>query len=720
MPGSLFSAKRQRFIDMVKLLPWTGLAVLILDAVAIQPLFKWQGVNFNLEQSLVGIAAGLLVGLVCGLAGGVAFGVGCSVAGGAVSAAAVGAAVNIGFALAICLVAGSLAALALSALRDRIRSVPYGTLYGIATAIMCSAIFGLGLGLISGIHIGITFGLVYLILWLLFYYSRIIFYPFEAALSTLSYFWALQHPDSVARAWRWCPISWDEMVSLPLPFAHEMLALLLQQDSKEGLDRLSFILAERPRQHQVVESALTLAAVHQLDTQSLVEIGKVTDALEWITSEQVRLPSEIAPILPLFRQISQYVEQYQTLNKPYRKAIALAEAMKAIHQLEKILLATPGTITPRLRQHATQWLQLIEAEQKNLSSREVAEIPNPFYGGGEGIQEDAGNLFTGRQDIKQTLETYLLDVERPPILLLHGLRKMGKTSIINQLPRLLGPNFVTAIVDCQKGPLTTPQDIIRHVTRAMSRGLSRLAVPLPAVPPLTVDPYAALDEWIDTVARILPDQTRVMLCFDEYERLQVALDAGWGGQFLDYLRSISQQWSRITFIFVGAKTFAEQGKAWTQRFIAAQGIKVTYLQPEDVRLLLTNPIPAFPVVYEEGSIDDIITATNCHPFLTQTTAFYLVQWLNEQGRKTSTRADVGVAIGKTIDHSAAYFEDFWSDLDPDCQRLLHALAVEERAINLPDATNWLFSHDIINASGKIAVPMIARWIRQQKYSLRSI
>lgn len=58
---------------------------------------------------------------------------------------------------------------------------------------------------------------------------------------------------------------------------------------------------------------------------------------------------------------------------------------------------------------------------------------------------------------------------------------------------------------------------------------------------------------------------------------------------------------QLALLFTGAPTFAELSPAWTNRFISARQVRVSFLQPDAVRPLLTQPIPEFDLSYAPGS-----------------------------------------------------------------------------------------------------------------------
>lgn len=170
-------------------------------------------------------------------------------------------------------------------------------------------------------------------------------------------------------------------------------------------------------------------------------------------------------------------------------------------------------------------------------------------------------------------------------------------------------------------------------------------------------------------------------------------------------------------LFTGARAFAELGPAWTDRFISARRVRVSFLHPDDVRPLLTRPIPEFDLAYAPGAVDAIIQATRCQPFLVQAVAFELVQYLNEQHRKEAVPADVETAITRALESGGEYFANVWSDAGAEGQEILREIARRGGDQSLltsapTGARQWLREHDVLDETGHFAVPMLVRWVRE--------
>jgi DNA polymerase III delta prime subunit len=523
-------------------------------------------------------------------------------------------------------------------------------------------------------------------------------------------------PQAAGRAWRWCPVAWNELIWLPLPLAGKLLAILAKQDREECFKQIAFVVAERKLQRRVAVDAMIEIALDDLQANSMAEIADATERINWTRDASVgELLGDMTTTVLGLDRVAQHAGQCLTLHNAYRKGEALEHAVDELEALQLQLIATMGRFVPRLRETANQWRALLEAEREKLRklTEGAREIPNPFVFGNP-VMETEHNLFSGRKDIVRQIEACVLDTRQSPTLLLHGPRRTGKTSILYQLPRLLGPDFAPAVVDCQNPAVVESEvTLLRYLTRAFAEGLGLRRVyvqPLTAVA-LEREPFLAFDEWLDAAERQIPKRMRVLLCLDEYERLQATLVAGWGGRFLDALRHTLQHRPRLVLMFTGAHTFQELGPEWTDRFISARRVRLSFLTREDVELLLRKPIPKFDMTYASGALDAVIAATSCQPFLTQAVAFELVQLLNERQQKEATPDDVEEAIARALVSGGEYFANLWSEAGEQGQAILRAVTKGEVPPAFHAASAWLRDHDVLSNDGDFTVEMVRRWVK---------
>jgi hypothetical protein len=137
---------------------------------------------------------------------------------------------------------------------------------------------------------------------------------------------------------------------------------------------------------------------------------------------------------------------------------------------------------------------------------------------------------------------------------------------------LLRPDFALATLDCQDPAVTeSPAALLRLMTRRLAEGLQRRRVTVepPARTALESSPFAVFGEWLEATEEKLPSGMRILLCLDEYERLEASREKGWGAQFLDWVRHAHQHHPKFAVMLTGSRTFEDLGPAWTDRFISA-------------------------------------------------------------------------------------------------------------------------------------------------------
>jgi hypothetical protein len=706
--GSPRLSYRERLDYLLEMFPWM-VVIPVFGNNLVGLLCTGAGIEYHWGTSWSYVVCGLVISMVFGLWPGVAFGL----AGSAAIPVAIGVAAGVfgepvrgeggvafagGFAVAFGLAFGLTLGPGVS--------LALGALLGGAACLLMGGLFGWP----SGVAAGVTLTLVF---WAT--YFRLVMYPFDLAWTTILYLRTRWKPSAVSWAWKCCPIAWNEVIWLPLPFAARLLVLLVRHDRAEGFRQIAFVAAERSLQRRVAQQALLEVVLADLEAGSVKEIVEVAERLRRMSAGPTpQLFGELSPSLERFDRGAQFVGQYLTLQSPFRRGEALDRAREEIEGLQRVLVVSPGKPGPRLLRVVNQWAALLEAEQSayRASAAVCFEIPNPFVFGNPVSERDA-NVFTGRQDVVRRIEESVLGSRQAPTLLLHGPRRMGKTSILLQLPRLLGPDFAPALLDCQNPAVTSSAaTLFAYLSRTISTALQgrHLTVEPLRREALKEEPYAVVDEWLDDLERMLPERMRILLCLDEYESLQNILDAGWGASFLDYLRHTLQHRSRLVLMFTGAHTFEEQGPAWTHRFVSARRLRVSFLDRNDLVPLLTKPLPDFDMTYAAGALDALLDATVGQPFLTQAVAYELVQLLNRQRRRDATPADVEQAIEQALVTASEYFANLWFDAGEAGRTLLSALAWGEPPPKAAATRKRLREQDILKDDG-FAVPMVERWVR---------
>jgi hypothetical protein len=425
--------------------------------------------------------------------------------------------------------------------------------------------------------------------------------------------------------------------------------------------------------------------------------------------------------------IAQQTRQLLQLQESARKVEAARAAMESVAEIQNGLSVRSGEIAKAGGEIAAVWFDLLkhasDAAQSALD--QTWELENPFIFGNPVLPQAAG-LFTGRRDLVLQIERNILRAAQTPTLLLYGQRRMGKTSILNQLPGLLGPTFLPVLIDCQSPATVESQfSLLRYISRCMANAVAShpaarrsgeragqiMAIDPHAINRFQDNPFSCFEDWLDGFQASIGQEISILLCLDEFERLDEIMVAGWGARFLDALRHWSQHRPRFALMFAGSHTFEQLGGIWTDRFLSARRLKVSFLNDVDIRRLLTEPIPRFRLRYAPGSLDAIMTATHGQPFLTQVLASELVHHLNSENRKQAELRDIEIVIGDVLQRSAEYFADLWFSRTTEEQEVLRAVARDEPQPIATSATRALRDYDILDESGRFAVPLVMRWVQ---------
>src|SRR5438128_2334449 len=148
------------------------------------------------------------------------------------------------------------------------------------------------------------------------------------------------------------------------------------------------------------------------------------------------------------------------------------------------------------------------------------------------------SLFVGRDDVVQKLGQALQRKYRPTFLLT-GERRMGKSSIIRQLPVLLGPRYIPVFYDLQ-GPniLASISTFFTTVASGIERQFHQRGLFIQKLERSQLDEalrqseaavYDLFDQWLVEVEQILIEANCVViLAFDEFEKLEEAAQRGQG------------------------------------------------------------------------------------------------------------------------------------------------------------------------------------------------
>jgi hypothetical protein len=462
------------------------------------------------------------------------------------------------------------------------------------------------------------------------------------------------------------PVYWDEAIAMPLPFLSDWLVELARFDRERSMSEIANV-ARLPYQRRAAQRALVKILVHDLQqTDGLERMASAPEVLETLFSNAEFLPRGSYHTARHILRVGDLASDYLTRRTPVGQINVLADLRAAIESFRDAMILIDPPVGPALQSAASRWLEIVKAEEVRVRKRMVAEpIPNPFVVGNPLMVRDH-NLFKGRKDIIVAIEENIINPAQRPALLLYGRRRIGKTSTLLNLPRLLSSRFVPVFIDCQDAKWREGDEAFcYHLAASIHDALNQRALVKTASRPqlerFARYAFTRLGEYLDQIEESSRStHKQILLTFDEYEKLEDGISASkLTTEVLNQLRTIVQHRERIVVLFSGSHRFEEMKTInWSDYLINVKTLELSFLAPEDARELITEPVPLLQ--YESGVIEQIIELTHCQPYLLQAVASDLVNYLNSEGRMLATAADLEVAVEKVLITAQAYFFYTWT------------------------------------------------------------
>jgi len=287
---------------------------------------------------------------------------------------------------------------------------------------------------------------------------------------------------------------------------------------------------------------------------------------------------------------------------------------------------------------------------------------NPYVAGGP-IFDEA--LFYGREPLVQRI----LQTVHNNSLLLHGERRIGKTSLLHQVQRRLEAlddpdyEFHPVYVDLQGTPeerlFATLADPIHEAVLAVGgnaggRTGTDVEPEAPVAGPAAAERVPALDRiargesythhdlvrelhgWLKALRERSAKQVKLVLLIDEVDELNE-----YDPRVSQSLRSLFMKRfaENLAAVVAGVrirKEWEKEGSPWYNFF---EEIAVDSIAPEEARRLVLEPVRG-TFRFAPGAAERIVTLSGAKPFQIQRRCLALVQRLHEEGRSLVTLEDV--------------------------------------------------------------------------------
>jgi len=491
------------------------------------------------------------------------------------------------------------------------------------------------------------------------WWRPLLFYPFQATWNLLLYHADENRTDHQISLLHWHSAFWDEHQYLPLFGLESYLVMIAERNPIEGKAAIEH-LSSTSQNWAAKEAQIELDARR---LQSYTDVKAISSAHQSLAAGELSGPA--SALLRSFSRISRDVNAALVQKSHYNQRLALDALEERLDGLLRELTRSSEPYALRFRPIAATWRQTLHDYVRTLTEAVESrqEISNPYIIGIPLTEHQ--EIFVGRSDVSEHIERLLLDSRCPP-LLLYGQRRTGKTSLLNNLGRLLPTTIIPLFVDLQ-GPTSLAKDYIGflyNMSRAMQTSAKRHREW--TLPPLTraqlsADPFTSFDEWLDEVENCLEANQTMLLILDEFSALEHIFNKGLldEASVLGMFRHIIQHRPRMKILLSGSHTI-DEFERWASYLINVQTVHISYLQPREALELIEQPVKDFALRYEEAASRRAIEITRCHPALIQLLCAEIVTLKNRQNvqeRRLAQVSDVNAAIPGALQHGRFFFAD---------------------------------------------------------------
>jgi hypothetical protein len=285
---------------------------------------------------------------------------------------------------------------------------------------------------------------------------------------------------------------------------------------------------------------------------------------------------------------------------------------------------------------------------------------------GAPVAADRTDLFHGRDRELHELSEAFAGGRLRRLYFVNGIRRVGKSSLMQHLGRFCDPSVLTIMVDFDLdrdlNDLRLVRELVRKVGLAVqgNRGLQQVSVRIPGAADFELDaPWTVFENSL----RDLAAQTgrRILLCFDELQEMVARIadpDQPVGDSMLSWLRGHAQRESDLLFICTGSESFDTTKRRIDARLWGnMQPYNVSFVSRAAMEKIVSLPLQADGVTWLPETMDALWDLTEGHPWVTQTLAEGVATLLNRECRRVALPGDVERSTEKAI--ADANVSDLW-------------------------------------------------------------
>ena len=267
-------------------------------------------------------------------------------------------------------------------------------------------------------------------------------------------------------------------------------------------------------------------------------------------------------------------------------------------------------------------------------------------------------LFFGRESLFSTIQGYIQ--RNSKIILLHGQRRIGKSSVIRNIPHELNDlnEFVFVSFNLEHYSQKSLSEILVDLSQEILNDLSLEDhnIKLPEITELELDSGIFYHQFLQQVYQLLENKNLVLV-LDEFDALINSHDSELLEQVYKYLSSLIN-FNKKLFLVLLIEQKSVNNHRISKIFKDVPVREIGLLNEDSTKKLIINPAKNI-LEYKEDAIKAILYLSAGHPYFTKAICFTIFGRAREEDKWTVSSDDVKLIINKAIELAEAGLTWFW-------------------------------------------------------------
>ena len=240
-----------------------------------------------------------------------------------------------------------------------------------------------------------------------------------------------------------------------------------------------------------------------------------------------------------------------------------------------------------------------------------SSLLNPFAVG-PAVGGATGRGFIGREDIFSFINSALASETRAPVLL-YGQRRIGKSSILKQIPRHVPEGLVCIFFDLQGTASMKVSQVLYGLGIEIAQ---KTGAPKPSREECAEENFPT---FLSSVIAKAGGEQRLVLLFDEFDVIdeRAAGPEIAASRFIPYLAGLSGRFPGIGLVLVVGRKPEELSPAFLGALLKDSIVKPIGRLTEEQTMTLASDLSAGYLRFDTAALDRIYYLTRGHPFCAQ-------------------------------------------------------------------------------------------------------